>query len=294
MNINLKPKHITDTQFNNRLRYDFKNELNFENGGHITLTKLELKYSWFNIDGPQYYNDTFTYYFWTTNGVLYPFEIKIEPGYYDIEAIYEYLIKEMYKRGHYLESTNVSETGQYYPVELRVNTSYYAFEIVFISISMDLVDSGSWKMPTTWRPPTQYQTMAFNFSVNNSEFYKLLGFDQTLVKPDENDISQSTTKEYVLKSTVTPQLEPSSIFKLHCNMISNKYAETPNEMLTFMLDNSVTIGQNYTPNLLLLSNEVPKGIYRYLEIELFDEYNRKLKIRDPKMLFSFSIKPNEM
>lgn len=287
-NITLDKKHIVSSN-NSVLEYKLprKLEVNDDNEYKICLTSLSIYLSWFNISSA-YNNNKIIYEFWDLNGDLVPFEITIQDGYYSLEGLYFYILKEMYINGHYLENINTDEIMYFFFV--KSNATYYSHEFIFYSISSQWEDIDVvWKTPTTWKLPDTYQYISIVLPTYG-HINQIFGFEQgKTIMPNQPATNVTVKSEESILSDFAPQIMPSSSYFVLCSLCNNELNEEKRILTTFSIPHNVFFGDpiEVLPNIIY--SKVNHGLHDIVRVEILDQNYIPLQIRDPVMVINLSI-----
>lgn len=290
-NIILNRTHITNSS-NSRLTYHFPSSVEFEEGDTLAVSHLSLYYSWFNITAENN-NNKFYYKWWDMSGNLTVLEeVVIADGYYNIEALYEYLQRHMVSKGHYLET--LDGNNYMYMIDLMTNSTYYSVVVRLNSIS-EQYDGGLglspttdfFRNPTTWKLPVNFETPEFIIPSNNN-FGKLLGFSPKTLSVDLSNPIPNIQGKYDFSNDIVPQIEPSSSFIITCNLINNEFTNPNNVLYAFTLSQS-SFGSQINPKNDVVYSKIKKGKYNTIDLVIYDQNFKEMKIKDPEMLIVLSI-----
>lgn len=280
---------------NNKLVYNFPKDIQFREEDTISISHLNIYLSWFNISAK--YNNNFFQYKWFNNTDGNPdeiFDVNIEDGFYSINTLNEYILNIMTKRGHYLETTD--RKNYIYFIELTTNSTYYSSSFRISSVS-EMYDFGGIEglepitnvviPPSSWKIPSDFQMPEIIIPSNNN-FGELLGFNkgQTLTK----DVSQDLTNQtYSFLSDFAPNMMPSSSYIVTCNLVDNELGIPNNILYAFTVPNNTGFGDLITSNGDVIYSKIKQGIYRHIELSIYDQEFRPLNIQDPNMLINLSV-----
>jgi hypothetical protein len=254
----------------------------------ISLSHLNIYLSWANISSA-YNNNKFIYMFWDLSSNLVPFEITIKDGYYPISDLYEYIQKEMYNRGHYLQHLATGDVMYFFSV--KSNSTYYAFEFSFFSIGQAFSELADWKTPTTWTIPVNFECMSIVFPTYGTinEFF---GFKSMSIIPQNVIGSGTQQQKYLVFSEVAPQLMPSSSYLILCNLVNNEMSEEKRILTSFTIPINIYYGDVISIDPTPIYSRVGVGIYDQIRLEIVDQDYRRMNIIDPEILINLSIIKN--
>lgn len=292
-NIILNKNHIVNlNQGNNRLRYDFPRDIEFKEGDTLALSNLHIYLSWFNISAK--YNNNRIQYKWFNNTDGTPdelYEIVIPDGFYSIATLNEYFISIQTSRGHYLET--LDGKNHIYFIELTTNSTYYSTSFRLSSLS-DEYDFGEGLQPVTdvcqsptgWVLPSTFQAPEVIIPSNNN-LGELLGFNAQTLRQDTT--GEITNKTYSFLSNYAPNMMPSSSYIITCNLVDNEMGIPNNILYSFTVPNNTGFGDLISPHNDLVYSKIKPGIYRHIELQIYDQEFRNLNINDANMLINLSI-----
>jgi len=294
-NIILNQSNITNKN-NNRLQYEFPSMVDFKIGSEIALSHLNVFYSWFNIS-VQNNNNFFQYSWWDDSGVLVPYDVLIPDGYYSLNTLHEFFQSIMIKNSHFLKTASGSHI---YFIELLTNSTYYSVEIRLSSLQNELNINGEnynittsseiWKAGS-WLPPSTYQTPQILIPIHNN-FGALIGFNGGFPIYQDTTNDQLIMQQYSFLNDYVPQMEPSSSFIITCNLVNNVFARPSNVLNAFTVPNNVSFGDLITPINDIIYSKINPGQYKTIDLVIYDQDFRELKIMDSTMLLTLSIRNN--
>jgi len=296
-NIILNKSHIQNLgNGNNILRYDIPKSVQFNEGDTVSLSNLNMYYSWFNISSK--FNNNKFYYKWFNNEDGTPdvlTEIVIEDGWYSILTLNEAILLQMTKNGHYLESLD-GKTYLYF-IEIKSNQTFYATSVILSSVSQNydfndgngLVDiKTQYKSPTGWKLPDSFQAPEFIFPSNNN-FYKLLGFSAGATLSFDTS-SDSTQRSETFLNTQTPAMLPNSSYIMTCNLVSNDLSIPSDVMYSFTIPNNTGFGDLIGIHPDQVKCKIKPGVYNHIEIRFYNAGDfTPLIIKDSDILVNLAI-----
>jgi hypothetical protein len=287
----LNSSNIVAGTNNSVLSYNFiGGGITLKKGQKLALASLQMYYSTFNITAANK-NNSFSYVW--VNGITY--NVVVPDGFYDIDALNNYLHFAMVQNTHYLIST----TGDYvYLMTLGINPSRYAVQLNCFAIRVALATTNGWTLPAgaTWVIPTNFIVPELVVpSTTNNTFGLVIGFAAGTypnaviagVPPAQTQTPAYTTDQEFL-STFTPQVTPVSSFILTCSLINNNYA-VPNNLI-YSFSPQGTVGDQFTiaPNQYVFI-DVNEGIYNSFQVQFIDQTYRPVAIQDPQMIIQLVI-----
>jgi len=283
-NIILNKTHIIGNK-NNHLRYEFNKTHEFTTGDTLAVSHLNIYYSWFNITS-KYNNNKFQYKWFNDTIDGEPtdiYDVFIPDGYYSIDTLNEFLIKKMVENKTYLKT---SDGNNMYFIEFLTNSTYYAVEIRISSLSAGITDvikpdGATWTISETPKCPI------INILSNNN-FGELIGFNPGMITEVVAENIEDNL-QYSFLNNFSPNLEPSSSYILTCSMIDNNLS-IPNDTLTsFSIPNNVGFGDLISLNSDVIYSKIKPGLYKDINIKIYDQNHNPLQILDPNMLIVLSV-----
>lgn len=284
----LNSSNIVQGSNNSTLIYEFVGGgINLVKGQKVALANLQMYYSTFNITSA-YNNNTFSYV-WVDGTIN---QVVVPNGWYDINALNNYLHFVMVQNSHYL----VSGSNYVYLITLTTNSTQYAVELNCFGISDTLATANGWVLPAgaTWVLPTNFIVPELVVPANNN-FGLLIGFNAGTYPsgviagaPPAQTQTPTYTTDQIFLSTTTPQVTPLSSFILTCSLINNNYA-VPNNLIYSFAPQGV-IGEQFTvaPNQYVFIDVLP-AMYSRFEISFIDQDLRPVAIQDPNMIIQLVI-----
>lgn len=278
--ITLNRSNIVNGSNNTQLEFKFPTTTELKDKV-ISVEYLSLYNSWYNIDYGLYNNNSFQYKWWDTSGNLTQiYTISFPDGYFSIDTIQTYIEVEMNKKGHYV---TVAEKT-YYFFKLIDNPTFYSIDIELTPMysTSQIPNSGILKGSNTWNFPATPQCIQVIINSTNN-FGKLIGFS-----PNSYPSNVVSTKP-VLRSNITPQLDPISSIVMRCSMIKNNLS-TPNDVLITFSSGNASFGDlvEIKPNYQSTSN-IANSTYDTFKITLTDQSYGQIKIIDPDILITLVI-----
>ena len=269
--------NIVNSPINNKLVYKFQNGgAKFENND-IALAQFSLYYSWFNIN-QILYNNTTCSYIWIDGTTV---NITIPDGYYTATSLNAYIESIMVANTHYLINTSTGDFVFY--IQLQENATFYAIQLNCYAVPTTLGTTLSFPAGATWILPTPNPKTP-QFVVNStSNFGLLIGFNAGTYP------ASPQTSTYSILSQITPEIQPISSLNLVCSMINNPFSV--NKTLYSIGIPSVQFGQQITitpPNFLY--NKIADGIYQQFTIDILDQLNRPIEIKDNQIVMVLNIR----
>ena len=279
-------KNIVQNGFNNTLEYNLSGSAVDLKDCEITLSKLTMFNSVFNINGPIYGNNTFSIILpYTTGGVLsyYTLDVSLPSGSYDYSVINSYIQNQLISLGFYL----INAQGNYvYPLNISANSVRYACQFdlsptnTTLPVGWSYATSGFWSsaggLPTTGNTPR---------IVISSAMSSVFG-----ITPATYPSALTTTKQSIL-SDFTPQLSPVSSFFLRCSLVNNPFSSTAPDVLTLFTDQGTSVGDQFAvspPEYAWVS--VPDQSVSKITLTINDQDFRFVKIEEPNITVELLIR----
>ena len=265
--------------FNNKYRYEFPvGSVNFRNS-KVSVGNISLYYSWFNITE---LNNNNTFSFSWDNGLITQYDIVIDDGFYDIEALNSYLQDFCIENNLYL----INDVGDYvYYLEFVTNSTYYAIQFNSYPIPISL--PSGWSEPAGWGgypSPTATPLLIVN---SGDVFGDIIGFNAGIYP------SVAQTTNYSKLSDYTPQVSIVQSLILTCSLLNNRYS-IPNTALYSFSPAQVSFGS------LIVSEpteheyiDIQDGLYPQFEVEILDQSFNPVYIRDTNLIIQLLIR-NEL
>ena len=299
-------------------------------GGNVTLMKgqkvalatLQMFYSTFNISVLNN-NNTFSYQW--IDGVDYP--ITVPDGFYDANALNNFLHFEMIQAGHYLiDNTNgnfvyfigITPNPTLYKIEVNAYPMYGTADAAYTGTKYlldetaipaagtysrpdSVITSGAWTVPNN--AVANPVTPMLQILANN--FRQVIGFEAGYYPQgsptyavatitfagisgiDSTQVPAYTSPQSFLSTTV-PQITPLSSYLINCNLINNDYAIPSSLLYSFAPE--AAFGEQFTiaPNQYIFIDCLPAQ-YNKLQIRITDQNGLPISIEDPNMVIQLLI-----
>jgi len=284
----LNSANIIQGTNNSILSYEFiGGNINLKKGQKVALASLQMYYSTFNITALNN-NNSFSYVW--VDGITYP--VNIPDGFYDVDALNNYLHFTMVQNTHYL----IDATGNFvYFITLGINTTQYAVEVNCFGIDVAIAAANVWVLPVgaTWVLPNNFIVPELVVGTNN--FGLVIGFAAGTYPnaviagaPPNQTQTPAYASDQQFLSTFTPQVSPVSSFILTCSLINNNYA-VPNNLI-YSFAPTGTIGEQFTvaPNQYVFIDVLPAQYNRF-QVSFIDQAFRPVAIQDPNMIIQLII-----
>lgn len=259
---------------NSRYVYNFPVSAQFNEQDEISISSLNLYYSWFNFSA-SLSNNTFSY-IWPVGPVT--INITIPDGFYTANTLNSYLQSVMITNNHYL----IDGSGNYvYYLELVENSSAYAIQ--FNSFPIPTALPAGYSSPAGW---SGYPAVASTpqIVIPSTNIRNNLGFSAGTYPT----VVQATN--YSKISDFTPQFSSVQSVLVSCSLVNNVLAIPPNIIFGFA-PTDVTFGSIINPSITYpIWNQVTPGTYPNFTIQFLDQNFQALPIRDTNLVIMLSIR----
>lgn len=177
----------------------------FSGGDKVSLTRLSVYYSWFNIS-QALGNNILGYYFPGPLGELLLYQNQMPDGIYTFTDISNMLTQMQKDNGHYL----IDDSGvQKYFLSLSLNRIQYSLTLVVNPVPTSLA--------VGWTNPNKITLSGICPQlVVTQDISDLLGFVPGVYP------STKTTNQYIANSTTAPQITKSSTVNISTNLIYSR------------------------------------------------------------------------
>ena len=283
----LNSTNVVANSNNTKFIYQFPSAVKFEEGSQIAVSSINMFYSWFNINGNLYNNNTFSYVWFDATGALtVTVKVVIPNGNYSIATLNDYIQSVLVTNGHYIVQTS---TGKFvYHIEMLTNPTYYAVQlnVYYMMTQATATASGYTKGSNTWIfPATNLCPQVIIPSTNT--FKSLIGFNSG----NYPSTSASTSQSFL--SAVTPTLSPVSSVVMTCSLCEQKYSLPDNVLFCFTSGNT-SFGDmiNIQQSALSFVN-IRSGTYNQVQISLTDQNYGMMNINDPQLVIMLTIRTLE-
>ena len=270
----LNRNNLVSDSNNNTYRYTFPNgAVRFKNS-RITLSNINLFFSWFNISSTNN-NNTFQFV-WPTNVGSTTYTVVIPDGYYSIPSLNSYLQQYCITNGLYL--VNTASQNVYY-LELLENSTYYSIQ--YNSYPFPTALPGGWSNPGGLTFPAVASTPQLIIPATNIRNY--LGFNAGTYPA----AFQATN--YSKLSDFTPQVNTVSSIIVVCNLLNNKYS-IPNTILYSFSPSNYTFGDlvvEKPPEYSFI--DIQDGDYSDITISFLNQDLLPITIRDTNIIIQLVI-----
>ena len=267
----LNSTNIVNDGFGNTLKY------NFPNGGvrltnkKIGVCTVQMYYSFFNIDGSAYGNNTLSYR-WFDNQT---YQIIIPDGFYTVEQLNTYLQFVFVANKHYM--VNSTTGGFVYFAELVTNAQYYNIQLNCYPLSASSATLNTWILPdlANWTIPTVSIVPQITI---NSNFGLIIGFNNGTY-PSNN----TSAVIYSKISDIAPQVSPVNSLLISCSLVNSPYGIPTNILHSF--SPNAQFGSLITSSSTQFAmNDISDGFYNDFTIRILDQDGKNIKIRDKSIV----------
>lgn len=241
------------------------------NGKKIALQKLNLYYSWSNINNT---NNTFSISWPTGSGAYSNFSVTIpsNTNFATISELNDFLQTVMIANKLYLIN---STTGDFlYFMSIVANSNIYGVNLIQALVPSTL-PIGYNTPPGFIGFPTVSRTM--RFISDNSDFNLLIGYQS-------NTTFDGNTSAITYSSSFTPQFSPVSSFNIHVNIASNPLAlNNDNTIIYTATTRDTKFGSilSIEPNNIIWYDI--NSNFNTIIVSFTDQSGRALQIQDPQI-----------
>ena len=296
----LNSQNIVAGTGNSQLTYQFPaGAISLEQGDQLALSSVSMYNSVFNISAAQ--NNNKFNYTWTDGTVV---NVTITDGFYDVDALNDFLHQQMLNNKHYLIEDS---TGNFvWFITIQVNVSIYAIQIQCYPMSLTLYPTATgagklYTIPTgaTWVNSTAAITPYLEILANS--FRTTIGFNAgyyagstvggamttaintiTGTTITRTQLSTYTTIQ-TLTSQNTAQITPLTSYLMTCTLINNNYS-IPNTLLSAFPPSSAFAEQFvFAPNQMSFI-DVQAGTYGSFTVQFFDQNLRQITMQDNQIV----------
>jgi len=120
----------------------------------------------------------------------------------------------------------------------------------------------------------------------------LIGFNPGVPIFQDTTNDQTIMQQYSFLNDYVPQMKPSSSFIITNNLVNNVFARPSNVLNAFTVPNNVSFGDLITPINDIIYSKINPGQYKSIDLVIYDQDFRELKIMDSTMLLTLSIRNN--
>jgi hypothetical protein len=257
----------------NTYTYKFPRGSVFLKNSSVSLSQVNLYYSWPNIDA-QYNNSTFKLV-WPDSSIpgFTEYDISVPYGNYTISDLNNFLQHWSIQNGKYLIN---NATGQYvYYLELLTNPQKYTVQFVSHPLPTSLPAGYSNPAGMTFPIASIGPTLV---TLNNN-FGDLIGFEKS-------------SAYFTSESTKTPELNPVSSVLVTCSLINNRFT-SPNNIIYSFVSGSATYGSMLSiANQDMVFTNISEGHYKEVSISFLSDKLSPLSIRDKSLIIYLIVKIN--
>jgi hypothetical protein len=200
----------------------------------------------------------------------------IPDGFYD-DVSFNYYLQSIFLSGLFYTAASSSLKITTY-LSVGVSTNQYANTIT------------TYPIPFTATPPTG-ATWTANSGTLRSPQIKFLGSTGLLFGFLNNVWYGATNTELITNSIICPQINFSQSIILTCSIIANTGLSFPSNMLYSMPINSSFGSMISSPNSEIIYSNISSTNVKTVELKIFDQLLKPLKLLDSNVLIVLSIRP---
>jgi hypothetical protein len=272
---------LVNNGYNNTYQYNIPGGGMTFKDAEIAIAKINIFYSWFNINSTLYNNNTFSIIF-PTASTTQTLNITLPDGYMSYSDINSYVQSQMITAGLYLKDAS----GNYiFFWEIQENATLYSAQINQASVpttigSYSYASSGTYST-SGGLPATAYTPQTV---ITSNNFTNLVGLSAGTY-PVAQTVSDNSQV-----STYTPQISPVQSLSVLCSLVNTKYMNPPN--VCFNISNgNVPFGS-------LISIEpseynyltIPDQSTSNIQFQFLDQNYNIVQIKDPNVLIQINIR----
>ncbi len=255
----------------NTFTYQFPRGSVYLNNASVSLSQINIFYSWGNIES-QYNNNKFKLIFPDNTGPGFTeYDVTIPYGNYNVEDLNQYLQHWSIQNNKYIVNNTTGQNVYY--IELIANPQRYVIQF----ISHDLPTS----LPAGYSNPAG---MVFPANVLkptlvtiNNNFGDLIGFEKN-------------SAYFTSESTKTPEMSPVSSVLVTCSLINNRFSN-PNNVLYSFVSGSTEYGRMISvQNQDMVYSNIPEGHYKEVTIKFLSDKLVPLYIKDKSLIIYLIVK----
>jgi hypothetical protein len=273
LNLVLNSNNVVSGSNNTRYRYKFIAPLDIMDEAEMTISNVQMPYSWFNITTLNV--NTKLQLNFPIGGLFLPFFITLKDGYYSVVDINAFLQQQCIINGLYL----IDESGNnVYYITILYNPTYYAVQVIGEVVPTSL--PSGWTQPSNW---AGYPSFAGGSPTINPSagLGKILGFPAGQIG--------TGTGSYSILSTLIPQGSIVNSLIIRSNIIDND-AGFPTDVLdTMPITSSFGTNINYVPTTLKWV-KCSAGVFQSFDIFFCDQNLNPLFILDNNVCISILLK----
>lgn len=284
----LNSSNVVPNTNNTKYTYKFPQQQTFKDC-EMGIARLNIYYSWVNINASLYNNNKFYYKWFDNSGNLtQTYEVNVPDGFYSIDALSYYLQSVMDLRLHfvnYTPNTSTATTRLYY-ITFQENPNVYGIQLnvkpvpAFNNGTVYTVPvGGGWRLPTLTQCP---QLGIYNPEL--SMFGALIGFDTGIYPPN------AVSTNYQHTSNITPVITPVSSIIMKSSVVFNEMSN-PTDMLYSFAVGDTAYGNAIVSNPNNIDYcKMRDGIYNSFDIKFVDQNENEMIIKDPQLLIVINIR----
>ncbi len=289
--ITLNSSNVSNTQ-NNIYTFNFPTGSVSLKNSRVALQSIIIPYSWYNVSGTVYNNNTFQITMPVTIGgssTQQTINITIPQGFYSLDQINQVLQAQLLNSGYYL--INASNNNVFY-IEIVINLNLNCAQINSYVVPTSKPATWSYGTTGTWGasgvgslPLTANQVPQIIISSNN--FGKLIGFNSGTYPSSTTSTSTVSTS-----SQNMPQITPVTSVYVGCSLVRNVYSNP-----TSIIGN-IGITSNFATQIIYSPNEftwlpVLEGTIPSFSVIFYDQLFNNLAINDTNLTINLLIELNQ-
>ena len=273
LNLVLNSNNVVSGSNNTRYRYKFIAPLDIMDEAEMTISNVQMPYSWFNITTLN--ENTKMQFNFPSGGLFQPFFFTFPDGFYSVVDINAFIQQQCIINGLYL----IDESGNnVYYLTILYNPTYYAVQVIGEAVPTSL--PSGWTQPSNWVGYPLFASGAPTINPN-AGLGKILGFPAGQLG--------NGTGSYSFLSTLVPQGSVVNSLIIRSNIIDNN-AGFPTDVLdTMPITSSFGTNLNYTPTTLKWVKCVA-GTFQSFEVFFCDQNLNPMYILDNNVCISILLK----
>lgn len=277
---------LVNNGYNNTYQYNIPGGALTFKDAEIAIAKINIFYSWFNIDSQLYNNNTFSIIF-PTASTTQTLNITLPNGYLSYSDINSYVQSQMISAGLYF----LDASGNYvFFWEIQENSSTYSAQINMASVYTALPVGYSYATTGTYSsagglPATAYTPQTVINSTSN--FNNIVGINAGTYPAAQTISDNSKSSDY------TPQVSPVQSLSVLCSLVSCKYMQPPNVCFNISTQNIPFGGLISTSPSEYNYLTIPDQSVSNITFQFLDQNYNIVRIQDPNILIQINIRtPN--
>jgi hypothetical protein len=255
----------------NTFTYQFPRGSVYLNNASVSLSQINIFYSWGNIEA-QYNNNKFKLIFPDNTGPGFTeYDVTIPYGNYSVEDLNQFLQHWSIQNNKYIVN-NASGQNMYF-IELIINPQRYTIQFIAHDIPTSLPAGYSNPAGMTFPASVLKPTLV---TLNNN-FADLIGFEKN-------------SAYFTSESTKTPEMSPVSSVLVTCSLINNRFSN-PNNVLYSFVSGSTEFGRMLSvQNQDMVFSNIPDGHYKEVTIKFLSDKLVPLYIKDKSLIIYLIVK----